>query len=69
MDDCFKRQTSTVTPAEPGGFPWGLIAALLGGELLVMREAGEITLDLANGSHAPRLHLGRDARIFLCPAG
>ena len=25
MDDCFKRQTSTVTPAEPGGFPWGLI--------------------------------------------
>jgi hypothetical protein len=24
MDDCLKGQTSTVTPAEPGGFPWGL---------------------------------------------
>ena len=24
MDDCLKRQTSTATPAEPGGFPWGL---------------------------------------------
>jgi hypothetical protein len=24
MDDCLKRQTSTATPAEPGGFPMGL---------------------------------------------
>ncbi len=23
MDDCVKRQTSTATPAEPGGLPYG----------------------------------------------
>ena len=22
MDDCLKRQTASVTPAKPGGFPW-----------------------------------------------
>jgi hypothetical protein len=36
MDDCPKGQTSTVTPAEPGGFPWGLISTLLALTLLVV---------------------------------
>ena len=47
-----------------------VIAALLAGDLLVTREAGELTLDLAEGSLAPGPHLVRDtSESSLAPAG
>ena len=50
MDDCLKRQTASVTPAKPGGFPW------------VAKYASLNTAQLSNNNCdiAPRLCIRRN---------